>query len=89
MNLKEINSLVELFFKKYEEKFPTGIKGMNSHEETFLVSLKNKDFSDTNSGPFTYSWSNIYSKVKILSCLSFNSFINQDIHIEGIKNIDD
>ena len=29
------------------------------------------------------------SKVKILSCLSFNSFINHDIHIEGIKNIDD
>ena len=28
------------------------------------------------------------SKVKILSCLSFNSFINHDIHIEGIKNID-
>ena len=25
------------------------------------------------------------SKVKILSCLSFSSFINHDIHIEGIK----
>ena len=49
MNLKEINSLVELFFKKYEEKFPKGIKGMKSHEETFLVSLKNKDLPDTTS----------------------------------------
>ncbi len=31
----------------------------------------------------------VASKVKILSCLSFNSFINDDIHIEGIKDIDD
>ena len=67
MNLKEINSLVELFFKKYEEKFPKGIKGMKSHEETFLVSLKNKDLPDTNSGPYTYSWGNIGIKIKILS----------------------
>ena len=28
------------------------------------------------------------SKVKILSSLSFNSFLNKNIHIEGIKNID-
>ena len=64
MELKDINSLVELFFLKYEENF---YKKINVDKETFLVSLKNKDFSDTNSGPFTYSWSNIYSKVKILS----------------------
>ncbi len=31
----------------------------------------------------------VASKVKILSCLSFNSFINDDIHIEGIKDIED
>ncbi len=30
----------------------------------------------------------VASKVKILSCLSFSSFINKNIHIEGIKNID-
>ena len=64
MELKEINSLVELFFKKYEEKF---VKGINAHEETFLVSLKNKDSPDTNSGPFTYSWGNVDTKIKILS----------------------
>ena len=64
MELKEINSLVELFFKKYEEKFSKGIK---SNQETFLVSLKNKDLPDTNSGPFTYSWGNIGIKIKILS----------------------
>ena len=65
MELKKINSLVELFFKKYEEKFPS-ISG-NSHEEIFLVSLKNKDLPDTNSGPYTYSWGNIKTKIKVLS----------------------
>ena len=65
MELKEINSLVELFFKKYEEKFPS-ISG-KSHEEIFLVSLKNKDLPDTNSGPYTYSWGNIKTKIKVLS----------------------
>ena len=65
MELKKINSLVELFFKKYEEKFPS-ISG-KSHKEIFLVSLKNKDLPDTNSGPYTYSWGNIKTKIKVLS----------------------
>ncbi len=65
MELKEINSLVELFFKKYDEKFSKDIKKIN--EEIFLVSLKNKDLADTHSGPFTYSWGNINTKIKILS----------------------
>ena len=30
----------------------------------------------------------VASKVKILSSLGFNSFINSNIHVEGIKNID-
>ena len=65
MELKEINSLVELFFKKYDQKFSKDIKKI--HEEIFLVSLKNKDLADTHSGPFTYSWGNINTKIKILS----------------------
>ena len=65
MKLKEINSLVELFFKKYEEKFYS--TGTKISKETFLVSLKNKDLPNTNSGPFTYSWENIYIKIKVLS----------------------
>ena len=65
MELKEINSLVELFFKKYEEKFPSVSE--KSHEEIFLVSLKNKDLPDTNSGPYTYSWGNVNIKIKVLS----------------------
>ena len=31
----------------------------------------------------------VASKVKILSCLSFNSFINKNIHVEGIKDIEE
>ena len=65
MELREINNLVELFYKKYEEIISDDIK--KTHEEIFLVSLKNKDFADTHSGPFTYSWGNINTKIKILS----------------------
>ena len=65
MELKEINSLVELFFKKCDEKFSKNIQKI--HEEVFLVSLKNKDLPDTNSGPYTYSWGNIKTKIKVLS----------------------
>ena len=31
----------------------------------------------------------VSSKVKILTCLGFNSFINNNIHVEGIKNIEE
>ena len=65
MELKEINSLVELFFKKFDEKFLNVSE--KKHEEIFLTSLKNKEFPDTNSGPYTYSWGNIETKIKILS----------------------
>ena len=64
MQLKETNSLVELFFKKLEEKKIIGLKG---HQEPFLISLKNKNFPDTLSGPFTYSWENIENKINDLS----------------------
>ena len=37
------------------------------NEEIFLISLKNKEFPYTNSGPYTYSLGNIESKIKILS----------------------
>ncbi|MBD1163896.1 long-chain fatty acid--CoA ligase [Pelagibacterales bacterium SAG-MED11] len=65
MELKDINSLVELFFKKFEEKFQNNFK--KRYEEVFLVSLKNKDLPDTNTGPYTYSWGNVHSKTKMLS----------------------
>ena len=65
MELKEINSLVELFFKKFDEKFQTNFDKI--YEEVFLVSLKNKHLSDTRTGPYTYSWGNIHTKIKLLS----------------------
>ena len=79
MELKDINSLVELFFKKFEEKFQNNFK--KRYEEVFLVSLKNKDSPDTHTGPYTYSWGNIEAKIKVLtnylkksSTKLFNSF---------------
>ena len=64
MELKKINSLVELFYKKYEEKT---LDESKKKEEFFLSSLKNKDLTDTLSGPYTYSWENIHEKINILS----------------------
>ena len=63
MELKKINSLVELFYKKYEEKT---LDESKKKEEFFLSSLKNKDLTDTLSGPYTYSWENIHEKINIL-----------------------
>ena len=40
MELKEINSLVELFFKKFEENTSNDFEKMN---EIFLISLKQKN----------------------------------------------
>ena len=64
MKLKEINSLVELFFKKYEEKT---FNDFEKSKELFLTSLKNKNQPDTLSGPYTYSWGNIQAKIKVLT----------------------
>ena len=65
MELKKINSLVELFFKKYEEKYSKDSKEIDN--EIFLVWLKNKSSHDSNSRPFAYSWENTYQKIKILT----------------------
>ena len=65
MKIEEINSLVELFFKKYEEQCSANFKKIN--EKIFLVSLKNKGLYDKNSGTFSYSWENIYKKIVTLS----------------------
>ncbi len=61
MKLKEINSLVELFFKKLEQK------SFEERKKPFLISLKNRNFADTFSEPYIYSWRNIEIKIKVLS----------------------
>ena len=65
MKLNEINSLVELFFKKFEEKFSNDLE--KSYEDIFLISLKNKNLPITRSESNTYSWGNIKTKIKTLS----------------------
>ena len=61
MELKEINSLVELFFKKFEqitsEKF-------EKQENTFLVSLKGKSKGHLYS---SYSWGVTNNRIRVLS----------------------
>ena len=65
MELKEINSLVELFFKKFEEKTSNDFEKM---KEIFLISLKQKNEDNKLiSGPLSYSWVMINNRIKILS----------------------
>ena len=61
MEMKEINSLVELFFKKFEQVTSGNFKKMKN---TFLVSLKHKDKNDK---PISYSWGVTNTRIKILS----------------------
>ncbi|MDC3039513.1 long-chain fatty acid--CoA ligase [Candidatus Pelagibacter sp.] len=61
MELKEINSLVELFFRKFDQ---ISLESSEKKKQTFLVSLKGKNNGDK---LFSYSWEDINSKIKILS----------------------
>ena len=61
MELKEINSLVELFFKKYEQLTSDNFE---KKKTIFLVSLKEKNKSNKS---FSYSWEMINTKIKVLS----------------------
>ena len=57
-----------------------------SFNETITKAIK-LGYAETNPAS-DINGEDVASKVKILSCLSFNSFINKNIHIEGIKDID-
>ena len=61
MELKEINSLVELFSKKFEQVTSNNLEKKNT---IFLVSLKEKNKNDKLS---SYSWGEINIKIKFLS----------------------
>ncbi|MDC3088101.1 AMP-binding protein, partial [Candidatus Pelagibacter sp.] len=61
MELKEINSLVELFFKKFEQITSENFK---KQESIFLTSLKKKSDGSQNS---SYSWSAINNRIRVLS----------------------
>ena len=61
MELKEINSLVELFFKKFEQ---VTSENFEKKEIFFLVSLKEKS-KDSNYS--SYTWEMISNRIKVLS----------------------
>ena len=66
MELKNINSLVELFFRKSKENIP---KEINVNEPAFLTSLKPKEHElHEIRNPTIYSWRQVDSRIRILSC---------------------
>ncbi len=78
------------------------IYGIFNGTSNYILSTmdkKNKDFDDVldNAKKLGYAESNpisdlngddVSAKLKILSSLCFNSFLNNNIHVEGINNID-
>ena len=63
---------------------------MESNKTSFSDTLKNAvklGYAESNPSS-DINGDDVSSKVKILSCLSFNSFINKNIHVEGIKDIE-
>ena len=61
MKIKEINSLVELFFKKFEQVNSDNFK---KTKKSFLVSLKQKNKGYKS---FSYSWEVTNTRIKVLS----------------------
>ena len=63
---------------------------MDEEKSSFNETLKKaKDLGYSEANPKSdLNGDDVASKVKILSALSFNSYLNNKIHIEGIKNID-
>ncbi len=66
------------------------LSSMDKDKTTFKETLnKSINLGYAESNPKSdINGDDVASKVQILSCLSFSSFINTNIHVEGIKNID-
>ncbi len=63
---------------------------METNKTSFNDTLKNAvrlGYAESNPSS-DINGDDVSSKVKILSCLSFNSFINKNIHVEGIKEVE-
>ena len=63
---------------------------MDKHNKTFnevLEDAKRLGYAESNPRA-DLNGDDVSSKLKILSTLCFNSFLNNNIHVEGIKNID-
>ena len=61
MELKQINSLVELFFKKFEQLTS---ENFEKQENTFLVSIKRESQTSPHS---SYSWRVTNNRIRVLS----------------------
>ena len=67
------------------------LSSMDKYNTSFNETIKKAirlGYAETNPSS-DISGDDVASKVKILSCLSFNSFINKNIHVEGIKDIEE
>jgi len=66
------------------------LSSMDKQNKTFNEVLKNaKDLGYAESNPSTdLNGDDVSSKLKILSSLCFNSFLNNNVYVEGIKDID-
>tara|TARA_Y100000591_G_scaffold324590_1_gene344238 strand:- start:182 stop:1468 length:1287 start_codon:yes stop_codon:yes gene_type:complete len=66
------------------------LSSMNKESKTFkevLYDAKKLGYAETNPSA-DLNGEDVAAKLKILSSLCFNSFLNENIHIEGIKDID-
>ena len=57
------------FYIEVEQVTKT-LNDFEKSKELFLISLKNKNFPNTLSGPYTYSWGNINTKINIISIVA-------------------
>ena len=66
------------------------LSAMDKQNKSFDVVLKNaKNLGYAESNPFSdLNGGDVAAKLKILSSLCFNSFLNNKIYVEGIKDID-
>ena len=66
------------------------LSAMDKQNKSFDVVLKNaKNLGYAESNPFSdLNGDDVAAKLKILSSLCFNSFLNNKIYVEGIKDID-
>ena len=66
------------------------LSSMDKEKKTFKEVLQNAQklgYAESNSTS-DLNGDDVAAKLKILSSLCFNSFLNKNIHVEGIKNID-
>ena len=82
----KINRLYGIFNGTSNYVLSSMDKDKTSFQETIIKAIK---LGYAESNPISdINGDDVSSKVKILSCLAFNSFLNKNIHVEGIKEIE-